>query len=100
MLPRFVRWQLMLHSVAWLDKIRFDPFPDQFGINIKSVHHRGATIQDLGRGSVGEKESEVAGQNLMNLPQPGTAVVLRHEIQFDEEELCFRERFPGPGQDG
>src|SRR5207302_10767866 len=79
------------HSVAYLNKIRFHPFPDENRINIKTVAHRGASVQHLRLGSVGEEETEIPGEHLVDVAKPGTSIVLRHEVQFDEQELCFRQ---------
>src|SRR6266404_2220274 len=75
-----------------LDKIRFHPFVDKLWINIEPVHHRGTGIENLRRRSIGQKETEIARQNFMALAQPRAAVVVRHEIQLDQQASCFRKR--------
>src|SRR5437762_4954723 len=90
--PRpLARSYLKLHSVAYLNKIRFHPFPDENRINIKTVAHRGAAIEDLRLGNVGEEETKIAGEDFVNIAEPGASIVLRHEVQFDEQELCLRQ---------
>src|SRR5207249_7184918 len=74
-----------------LHEIRFDPFGDEIGINIKTVAHGSAAVQDLRLGSVTEEETEVAGHDFVNVAEPGATFVLRHEVQFDEQEFCLRQ---------
>src|SRR6266404_2395348 len=50
--------RLALHSVAYLNKIRFDSLANKFGINIQAVAHRGATVENLRLGSVGQEETK------------------------------------------
>src|SRR6266404_1934627 len=82
---------LALHSVAYSNKIRFDPLANKFGINIQAVAHGSAAVQDLRLGSVSEEETEVAGEDFVNIAEPGASIVLRHKVQFDEHELGFRQ---------
>ncbi len=77
--PRpLARSHLKLHSVACLNKIRFHPFANEIGINIKTVAHGSAAVQDLRLGSVTEEETEVAGEDFVNIAEPGASIVLRH----------------------
>ncbi len=72
--PRpLARSHLKLHSVACLNKIRFHPFANEIGINIKTVAHGSAAVQDLRLGSVTEEETEVAGEDFVNIAEPGAS---------------------------
>jgi len=50
--------------------------------------------------SVSEEKPEIAGEDSVNLAGPRTAAVLRHLVQLDEQEFCFRERLIRSGEDG
>src|SRR5581483_6282315 len=88
----------MLHAVA-SNEIRFHPFLDQMRVHVKTVAHRCPAVEDLWRRGVGQEKSEIMGENFMDLTQPGTAIVLRHEVQLDQKEPCFAESCSRPGQD-
>src|SRR6266404_4488348 len=81
-----------------LNKIGFHPFLNQIRVHVKTVDHRSAAIENLRRGSVGEKETEIASENFVNVAKPRSAVVLRHEVELDQNELCFGERLLRAGQ--
>src|SRR5213080_3359378 len=74
-----------------LHEIRFDPFGHKIGINIKTVAHGSSPVEDLWRRSVGQKKTEITRHDFVNVAEPGATFVLRHEVQFDEQEFCLRQ---------
>ena len=63
-------------------------------VHIKPVGHRGASVQAKRLGGIHQDKAMLPGQQFVHFPKPGTADILRHVVQFDQQEFCFPRASP------